>query len=60
MYVVCDSDREINDAFEDVSEEINIKASDDIRTRKEVEEMIKVGASRLGTSSGPQIVEEYD
>lgn len=45
---------------ETVSEEMNIKASGGIRTRKEAEEMIKAGASRLGTSSGPQIVEEYD
>lgn len=45
---------------ETVSKDMNIKASGGIRTRKQAERMIKAGANRIGTSSAPQIMEEYE
>ncbi|MCP2520069.1 deoxyribose-phosphate aldolase [Candidatus Aminicenantes bacterium AC-335-K20] len=40
--------------------EIKIKASGGIRTLKFVEELVKAGANRIGTSTGFQIVEEWE
>ena len=39
---------------------INIKASGGIRNLKFIEELIKAGASRIGTSTGFQIIEEWE
>ena len=41
-----------------VGKDMKVKASGGIRTREKAEEMRKVGADRIGTSSGIRIVEE--
>jgi deoxyribose-phosphate aldolase len=38
---------------------IRIKASGGIRTRKDLETMLRAGATRIGTSSGADIIAEY-
>ena len=39
--------------------DIRIKASGGIRTLQQVEEMVEAGASRIGTSTGVEIIKEY-
>ncbi|MDC0255054.1 deoxyribose-phosphate aldolase [Bacteriovoracales bacterium] len=42
-----------------VGPEIEVKASGGIRSRKDAEKMIAAGATRLGTSGGPAIIEGH-
>ena len=42
-----------------VGDNIKIKAAGGIRNIKQALEFIEAGASRIGTSSGPQIIDEY-
>lgn len=42
-----------------VGDNIRIKAAGGIRNIKQALEFIEAGASRIGTSSGPQIIDEY-
>ena len=42
-----------------VGDKIKIKAAGGIRTAKDALEFIEAGASRIGTSAGPKIIEEY-
>ena len=42
-----------------VSEMVGIKASGGIKTYKQVQDFVKAGAERIGTSSGVEIMEEY-
>jgi len=44
---------------EAVSRNIGVKASGGIRTFKDAQALIDSGATRLGTSSGINIIEEY-
>ena len=43
---------------ENKNEVLEIKASGGIRTRKDIEEYIEAGATRIGTSNGKEIMEE--
>ncbi len=45
---------------ENISEKMQVKASGGIRDLKTALEMINAGATRIGTSSGVAIIEEYD
>ena len=40
--------------------DMGVKASGGIRTKDDMEEMIKAGANRIGCSAGVKIMEEYD
>ncbi len=42
-----------------VSEMVGIKASGGIKTYQQVQDFVKAGAERIGTSSGVEIMEEY-
>lgn len=42
-----------------VSEMVGIKASGGIKTYEQVQDFVKTGAERIGTSSGVEIMEEY-
>lgn len=42
-----------------VSQLVGIKASGGIKTYQQVQDFVKVGAERIGTSSGVEIMEEY-
>ena len=43
-----------------VGPDMGVKASGGIRTKDDMEEMIKAGANRIGCSAGVKIMEEYD
>lgn len=43
-----------------VGDNMRVKASGGIRSRQALEDMAAAGASRIGTSSGPAILAEYD
>jgi len=42
-----------------VGAHVGVKASGGIRTWRDASRMINAGATRLGTSAGPDIVEDY-
>ena len=42
-----------------VGREMGVKAAGGIRTWKETRDMIEAGANRIGTSAGPEIIEEF-
>jgi deoxyribose-phosphate aldolase len=42
-----------------LDEHVGVKASGGIRTFRSVELMINAGASRIGTSAGPEIMREF-
>ncbi|MBO4667831.1 MAG: 2-deoxyribose-5-phosphate aldolase, partial [Bacilli bacterium] len=42
-----------------ITPNMEVKASGGIKTLEQAEAMIKAGATRIGTSSGAQIVEDY-
>lgn len=44
---------------ENTNSNIRVKAAGGIRTCKDALEFVKLGATRLGTSAGPKIIEEY-
>ena len=44
---------------ETVGKDMGVKASGGVRSKAEMEEMIKVGATRIGASAGVKIMEEY-
>lgn len=54
------SEHHVKLMYETVGESVKVKASGGIRTERMVIEMLEAGASRIGTSSGVNIVENWD